>query len=252
MTDRAKGWLVDLRPAERWDDEACCGDLPAEETRMADRLCDSASAATYIRARSVIRRGLAGLLGEPPAEIRLASEVGGRPVLPDHPDWYVSWSRSKSLLLLAARYGEPVGVDLEVIRPISPAAGVLRTVYPRTAELGAVDQSETFFTAWTLLEAAVKATGRGLARGARDVWLYRPSGESRCALGGIRNAGEVPWSGRTEQFAVPGSSTRVMTAVVTRGFTDPIHLHAWQLPDRPPSPVTAAAPRRLLRKEVSA
>ncbi|MGV9245849.1 4'-phosphopantetheinyl transferase family protein [Streptomyces sp. NPDC003710] len=234
---RVEGWLVDLRAAQHtWDDEARRSELSAEETRRAERFRSPDAAVTYIRARSTVRRVLARTLGEHPATVRLAAAPGGRPALPDHPQWHVSWSTSAGVLLVAVRRGEPVGVDVEVMRTVPSPARVLRTVYPHTPALAELGEPETFFSAWTLLEAAVKATGRGLARGGRDVRLYRPHGARRCALAGIRNAGSAPWCGRTDQYEVPSPrptvpATRVMTAVVTRGRTAPaVRLNAWRLP----------------------
>ncbi|MEU6368594.1 4'-phosphopantetheinyl transferase superfamily protein [Streptomyces sp. NPDC046931] len=232
-----EGWLVDLRAAEHtWDDEARRGELSAEEARRAERFRSPTAAVTYIRARSTVRRVLARTLGEHPATVRLSAAPGGRPALPDHPQWHVSWSTSAGVLLVAVRRGEPVGVDVEVMRTVPSPARVLRTVYPHTPALAELGEPEAFFSAWTLLEAAVKATGRGLARGGRDVRLYRPPGARRCALAGIRNAGGAPWCGRTDQYEVPSPrpavpATRVMTAVVTRGHTAPaVRLNAWRLP----------------------
>lgn len=226
---RAEGWLIDLRGADRrWDDASCRADLSAEELRRAAGIRDREAAVTYVRARSTVRRLLARMLGESPAALRIASAPGGRPVLPDHPDSCVSWSRSAGVLLLAVRRGEPIGVDVEAVRPVRSGAAVLRTVYRKELPAGGFGEPETFFSAWTLLEAAVKATGRGLARGAHDVLLYRPPGARRYALGGIRDGGALPWSGRTDQFRAPGSAACFMTAVVARGPCAPVRLNAWQ------------------------
>ncbi|MFE0422072.1 4'-phosphopantetheinyl transferase family protein [Streptomyces sp. NPDC058953] len=220
--------LIDLHPAggdtaPDAGDAAARAVLSAAELRRAGSFRDPAAATTYIRARAAVRRVLAEALRRPAAEVPLTAEPGGRPVLPAHPDWSVSWSRSAGVLLVAVRYGGPVGVDVEVVRPVRRAARVLGTFYPKAPDLGELDDPEAFFSAWTLLEAAVKASGRGLARGARDVRLVRRPGARRCALGGIRGTDSPLWSGRTDHFTVaprpaPGRHARartVMTAVVT-------------------------------------
>ncbi|MEV6026086.1 4'-phosphopantetheinyl transferase superfamily protein [Streptomyces sp. NPDC052036] len=241
-----EGWLVDLRAAgHAWDDEVRRGELSAEEAGRAERFRSPAAAVTYVRARSTVRRVLARTLGEHPSTLRIAVAPGGRPALPDHPQWHVSWSRSAEVLLVAVRRGAPVGVDVEVMRPVPSPAKVLRTVYPHTPALADLGEPEAFFSAWTLLEAAVKATGRGLARGGRDVRLHRPPGARRCALAGIRDGGTAPWCGRTDQFELPSSgrgapAARVMTAVVTRGRSAPaVRLNTWRLPETEPPPDTA-------------
>ncbi|QDY77057.1 4'-phosphopantetheinyl transferase family protein [Streptomyces qinzhouensis] len=226
--------LIDLHaPGAAGDDPAARSArsvLSERERRRADGFRDPAAAVTYIRARAAVRRTLAGVLGGTAAGVELAAEPGGRPVLPEHPGWYVSWSRSAGVLLVAVRYGGPVGVDVELVRPLGSGARVLGTVYPGAAALGELDDPEAFFSAWTLLEAAVKASGRGLARGGREVRLVRPPGSARCALGGIRGTGGAVWRGRTDRLAVTaagrgpratGPNARVMTAVVTRGPSAP-------------------------------
>lgn len=231
MTPRADAWLVDLlAPDHFWDDEACRAALSEEEAARAARFRDPAAGRTYARSRACVRRVLAHVLGEAPADVRVEVPPDGRPVLPDHPDTAVSWSRSGGVLLLAVREGAPIGADVEVVRPVRSPARVLRTVYPHVAPLGELADPETFLSAWTLLEASVKATGRGLARGARDVRLLRPPGARRCVLGGIRGTGTAPWSARIHRFAAPRPSVHVLTAVVTRGSAVPVRMHAWQLP----------------------
>ncbi|MFJ5264904.1 4'-phosphopantetheinyl transferase family protein [Streptomyces sp. NPDC088387] len=233
MRAGAEGWLIAVGDTADgvWDDARCRADLSAMEIRRAERFVRASAAVTYVRVRSAIRTVLGQALGEAPARVRIGVAPGGGPVLPDHPDRSVSWSTSAGVLLVALCRGARIGVDVEAVRPVESPAKVLRTFYPKAHALGDFREPETFFSAWTLLEAAVKATGRGLARGAREVQLYRPVGSDRCALAGIRDAGGVAWSGRTDRFAVPGSAAEVMTAMVTEGLGLPVRLHTWGVPD---------------------
>jgi 4'-phosphopantetheinyl transferase len=123
------------------------------------------------------------------------------------------WSRSEGLLLLGAAGGGPIGVDIEWQRPVPAPLDVLAAVYP---DLPAVARPESFLPAWTLLEAAVKATGRGLSRGAREVDLhFEATGE--VALRGIRGQGPDTWSGRTEVLPARAGARAAVVAVVVRG-----------------------------------
>lgn len=244
VTEATEGWLIALHDTAdvTWDDARCRADLSAEEERRAGRFQRAGAAVAYVRARSAVRMVLGHVLGESPAGVRIAAPPGVAPVLPDHPDLRVSWSTTAGVLLVAVSTGARLGVDVEVMRPVGSPAAVLRTFYPNTHTLGELREPETFFSAWTLLEAAVKATGCGLARGARDVRLYRPPGADRCVLAGVGDGAGTAWSGRTDRFTVPGSPAEVMTAVVTAvpaGATGPVVLHAWRTPD-----VTAATERR--------
>ncbi|WP_436775348.1 4'-phosphopantetheinyl transferase family protein [Yinghuangia sp. YIM S09857] len=248
MSGEAESWLIDLRGDDGlWDDDACRAELSAQELRRADRL-RPASARAYVRSRAAVRRVLARVLGGSPAGHLVAAAPDGTPVLPNHPDWHVSWSRSAGVLLVALNRGGPVGADVEAVRPVMSPARVLRRFSPDAAALGDVDGPEAFLSAWTLLEAAVKATGRGLAQGAGDVRLHRPPGARHCALLGIEGDVEQ-WSGRTDLFTLPGAvasappeprapgsaapaaQPRVVTAVVVRGSAAPLHPHAWRLPE---------------------
>ncbi|MEU8136426.1 4'-phosphopantetheinyl transferase family protein [Streptodolium elevatio] len=241
MTGGAESWLIDLHGADDvWDDAACRGDLSPEESRRAARL-RPASAVTYVRSRSAVRRVLAHVLGGSPADLPVAAAPNGRPVLPNHPGMHVSWSRSAGVLLVAMSRGGPVGADVEAVRPVKSPGRVLRTFYPDTAALGDIDDPEVFLSAWTLLEAAVKATGRGLAKGAGDVRLHRPPGARHCALLGIGagTGGAREWSARTDRFTPPRSSVPVITAVVVRGAATPDRPHTWRFPGT----ATAATPQ---------
>jgi 4'-phosphopantetheinyl transferase len=232
-----RSWLIALHDTagSTWDDAACRADLSPEEERRSGRFRRAAAAVTYIRARSAVRGVLGHVLDEPPSHVRITAAPGGGPVLPDHPEVCVSWSTTAGVLLVAVGRQARIGVDVEVMRPIGSPARVLRIFYPDVHALGEFGEPETFFSAWTLLEAAVKATGRGLARGAREVRLHRPPGSDRCALVGIRDVDEVVWSGRTDRFTVPGSSAEVMTAIVVGGVTGgtavPVRPQAWRRPD---------------------
>jgi len=238
MSVEATCWLIALHDtAESTWDARCRVDLSPEEERRSQRFRHAAAAVTYVRARSAVRQVLGHVLGEAPSDVRIVAAPGGGPVLPDHPDRFVSWSTTPGALLVAVSRSARIGVDVEVMRPVASPAKVLRIFYPSAHALGEFREPETFFSAWTLLEAAVKATGRGLALGAREVQLYRPPGADRCALAGIRDAAEAPWSGRTDRFTVPGSAAEVMTAVVTGGGAVPVRLHAWRMPDVAARPV---------------
>ncbi|UED86259.1 4'-phosphopantetheinyl transferase family protein [Streptomyces profundus] len=261
MSAGVEGWLVALDDTAHtvWDDAGCRAHLSPREERRAERFLRPEAAVAYVRGRSAIRVVLGHVLGEAPGEVRIATAPGGGPVLLDHQDRSVSWSITAGVLLVAVGRGARVGVDVEVLRPVRSPARVLRTFYPGVHTLGAFREPETFFSAWTLLEAAVKATGRGLSRGARQVRLHRPPGAVRCVLAGVADGSECAWTGRTDRFAVPGSTTEVMTAVVTHGARTPLRLHTWRLPEparlpapgRPPG-AAEPLPDRAARRDAAA
>ncbi|MER7395562.1 4'-phosphopantetheinyl transferase superfamily protein [Streptomyces sp. NPDC000151] len=201
-------WLVDLDGG---------GDLEARPTeaerRRAAAFTDAAPARRFLRSRRAVRDLLGRRLGISPAGLRVAYTPSGKPYLPDHREQHISWSRSGRLLLVGADDRGPVGVDIERLRPVPAALDVLAAVYPA---LPATADPAAFLPAWTLLEAAVKATGRGLARGAAEVGLALGPGGT-VALRGISGHGPGAWYGRTELLPSRNGLPAAMTAVVTRG-----------------------------------
>ncbi|UQA92160.1 4'-phosphopantetheinyl transferase family protein [Streptomyces halobius] len=204
-------WLVNLDAKEpTW---ARDGALTEEERRRGAEFADTLLARRFLRSRLTVRHLLGERLSVPPAELHIAYHPGGKPYLPDHAGLQISWSRSESLLLLGASSSGPIGVDIERQRPVPTPLDVLATVYPA---LPAAVGPESFLPAWTLLEAAVKATGRGLSRGARDVDLVFDV-MGAVALRGIRGRGLGAWSGRTGVLPAQGGTPAAVVAVVVQG-----------------------------------
>ncbi|CAM5560374.1 4'-phosphopantetheinyl transferase Sfp [Streptomyces alboniger] len=206
-------WLVDLdadEPAQAGE-----GALTEAERRRGAEFAHELPARRFLRSRLAVRQLLGEWLGVAPMELRIACLPGGKPYLPDHPELHVNWSRSEGLLLLGASGSGAIGVDIERQRAVPTPLNVLATVYP---ELPAAAHPESFLPAWTLLEAAVKATGRGLSRGARDVDLqFGATGE--VALRGIRGHGPDTWSGRTDVLPARDGAPAAVVAVVVQGET---------------------------------
>ncbi|MEU0069481.1 4'-phosphopantetheinyl transferase superfamily protein [Streptomyces sp. NPDC006332] len=209
-------WLVDLDDLDADEpDRADEGVLTEEERWRGAQFAHPLPARRFLRSRLAVRHLLGERLGVPPAELRIARLPDGKPYLPDHAGLHISWSRSGGLLLLGASGSGSIGVDIEVRRPVPSPLNVLATVYP---DLPAAARPESFLPAWTLLEAAVKATGRGLSRGARDVDLrFEATGE--VTLRGIRGPGPGPgaWSGRTDVLPARTGTPAAVVAVVVRG-----------------------------------
>ncbi|MFI9269498.1 4'-phosphopantetheinyl transferase family protein [Kitasatospora sp. NPDC052896] len=222
-----EAWLADLAS----DVEPLCparyaSDLTEGERRRAAGYRYEGDARLFLRSRLAVRALLADRLGEAPAAVRLARTASGKPYLPDHPGVRVSWSRSEDLLLLGITEDGPLGVDLERLRVIPSAGHVLASVYPAVPPRAHRAGPELFFSAWTLLEAAVKATGRGLAAGAPDVTLTFPAA-GRAALLGIAGSGAEPWSARTDLLEGPTAGQGLMASFVSRGCHPGVRLRRW-------------------------
>ncbi|MFF1560500.1 4'-phosphopantetheinyl transferase family protein [Streptomyces sp. NPDC058279] len=221
-------WLVDLDrvvPTDISDPagpaDALAG-LTEDELRRGAEFVHARAAHRFFRARLTVRRLLADRLGLDPRDLRIHYDPAGKPYLPDRPGTHISWSRSDGLLLLGATETGPVGVDVELVRPDATNMDVLSFVYPAVP---ATATPRTFFHAWTLLEAAVKATGRGLARGAREVDLdFGPGGT--VALRGITGHGPHPWHGHTSLHPIRPSAPSALTAFVSHDLP-PFRVRPW-------------------------
>lgn len=146
--------------------------LGADEQARVQRLASATLRARYVRAHADLRRILGLYLGLPPAEIAFAQAANGKPALaacqnPARLEFNLTGSGD--LALLAISLEVPVGVDCEQIRPRRELLGVARRMFSlevaqALAEAPESERLDAFHTAWTALEAEVKADGRGLFR----------------------------------------------------------------------------------------
>lgn len=117
----------------------------------------------YLTSRWLIRQAIAGASGADPGCCR---PVAGRPVASESPDgWRLSISHSRGLSACATGKGAALGVDLEPCRRrLNWQKLVRRWFSPGEQQwLLKTGSSETFLQVWTLKEAWLKATGRGIA-----------------------------------------------------------------------------------------
>ncbi len=119
----------------------------------------SGSAAGDRLLRHVLQKAYPGA----PLPLLRARDKRGKPYLPDYLDFHFSLSHSGGWVVCAV--GEyPLGVDLEQLREIR--RGVPERFFSKEeCALLAALPPDSFFDFWTLKEAAVKASGEGLARG---------------------------------------------------------------------------------------
>jgi phosphopantetheinyl transferase (holo-ACP synthase) len=100
------------------------------------------------------------------ASILFRRDGWGKPHLLNQPNLHVNVSRSGSQLLVAIA-SRPVGVDVEVVRPVVDRTA-LSTLHLTPFEWGKVlaadedRRDELFLVAWTRKEACAKAIGAGL------------------------------------------------------------------------------------------
>nr|WP_237419268.1 4'-phosphopantetheinyl transferase superfamily protein [Kitasatospora sp. SID7827] len=121
--------------------------------------------AGFVAVWAGIRRAVAGYLGAAPGAVRLERAGGGRSGLrlagvPGEPV-FLSSARSGELWLLGLAVGDPLGVDLEHVRPIDTEGLAGRCLAPperrQVRSLGADARRTALLRAWTRKEALMKA-----------------------------------------------------------------------------------------------
>ncbi|WP_292016768.1 4'-phosphopantetheinyl transferase superfamily protein [Marinobacter sp. HL-58] len=117
----------------------------------------------YLCSRWLIRQALAGTSGTEGAKCR---PVDGRPVCSEFPPgWHLSLSHSHGLSACAVSATTGLGLDIEPRSRHPHWQKVVRRWFTpdEQAWLLASDHCEDFLRVWTLKEAWLKATGRGIA-----------------------------------------------------------------------------------------
>ncbi len=164
-------WRVDLeRVAARGVDDL---PLTAEERERAARFVFERHRRWFTAARTALRRVLGTYLGVPAAEVPIIAPTHQRPTLATrasaiHGELDFNLSHSDALALIAVTRRAPLGVDVELLRPMKDALALAQRHFVGD-EIGWVDVADAaardraFFTCWTRKEAVLKSTGAGLA-----------------------------------------------------------------------------------------
>jgi 4'-phosphopantetheinyl transferase len=141
--------------------------LSDDERQRTGRLNFNRDRQRFVAARGLLREILARYLGARPADLRFDYGRFGKPALAGPAagrELQFNLSHSGALALYAITRGEPIGVDLEQVRPMENIDLIAKRFFrPAEADLlrrlGPDRQLETFFQLWTQKEALVKARG---------------------------------------------------------------------------------------------
>lgn len=118
-----------------------------------------------------LRTHLARYLGIDADTVNLHRNDSGRVVLASPvSDMQFSASHSGHALLLGFARGEPIGVDIEHLKPRPNALQLARRFFARheadaLAAMPQPEREDAFYRLWTAKEASLKALGRGLSHG---------------------------------------------------------------------------------------
>lgn len=152
------------------------GHLSSSERLRADAFHRRCDRERYVAARGLLRESLAAQLELAPADVPLAADPAGKPVLDPAAglaDLRFNASRSGQRALFAWASGREVGADVERLRDLDLGAVASRALSP--AELAAwrqlpgEERAAAFLSAWARKEAYVKGRGGGLGMGMERV-----------------------------------------------------------------------------------
>jgi 4'-phosphopantetheinyl transferase len=141
--------------------------LAQEEKERAARFRFDRLRHSFYITRGTLRHLLGRYLDSDPSSLRLETGAKGKPVLAGGARVEFNMTHSGAWASFAFTIGCPIGIDLEVIRPVSEAHAIAALFFcpEETAEILSLPPSECdsgFFRCWTRKEAYVKAIGNGL------------------------------------------------------------------------------------------
>jgi 4'-phosphopantetheinyl transferase len=188
-----------------WALEAAAVELPAHiellDQQERDRMQGfhfAPDRARYAVAHANLRRILGAYLHQPAAGLRFYTNGFGKPELHQYDSsssLHFSLSHSRSIAVLAVANGEPVGVDVEDVKPIEPEVADSHFSASERSQLNQLQGDAWllgFYRCWTRKEAILKAEGVGLFRplDSFDVSLLP---DETAKLLGTRSQFSYPW-----------------------------------------------------------
>ena len=112
---------------------------------------------------SVLRRAVEDVYGIDPETLTIEHGVHGKPYFKERGDIFFNISHSGDFAA-AAVCGYPVGVDIQVFRPVKNSLiNKLCSAEEKSYINSSSDKSRAFIELWTLKESYIKATGDGMS-----------------------------------------------------------------------------------------
>ncbi len=153
------------------------GTLSPDEQERAGRFFSNKDASRFIARRGLLRELLARHLKTPPPELVFSCGPYGKPqvnVTSGSKALYFSASHSDTAAAFAFTHDGELGVDIELIRPISELPELVSTVFSQREQsvwqtLSESGRLPAFFKCWTRKEAFLKGTGLGLQKSPNQI-----------------------------------------------------------------------------------
>lgn len=151
--------------------------LTPDERDRADRFRFAEDRIRWARARARTREILAARTGVPAREVTWREGPHGKPELEGSGGLHFNLSHAGPLLAVALSTGGAVGVDIEVVEPLSDMERVAARVFSDeewepAGSLGDAARLRYFYRLWTLKEAVLKYLGTGLSLSPTAVALH--------------------------------------------------------------------------------
>ncbi|WP_348645246.1 4'-phosphopantetheinyl transferase superfamily protein [Methylobacterium sp. BTF04] len=213
-------WNIDLAPCSAW--LAFCADLLSpDETARADRFLRAEDRDRFTGSHAALRVILGGALRAPPESLVFTTGAAGKPQISGEftgrLNFNLSHSGSLALVGLAA---VPIGVDIEVIRPLRDHLAIAQSHF-HPIEIEAIEalppnqRQAAFYACWTRKEAFVKAVGMGLSMPLNGFAVSIPPAPASlltCATGGLSHTEWAlhhlePADGIVGAVAIAGANT---------------------------------------------
>ena len=144
-------------------------ELSQSECRRVRRYASHRFARRFVVRRGMLRRVLGLYLHLPPHQLQFSYNAHGKPLLaPDFsPPLQFNMSDSSELAALAVGTGQPLGIDIEQLRPLPDRDALAINVFSepelnQLSQAAASSRTDVFFRLWTRREAIAKAEGVGL------------------------------------------------------------------------------------------
>lgn len=152
--------------------------LDDQERARAARFAFERNRVEYIAAHALTRKLLGEETGRPPTGFRYRAGDKGKPVaLCDgrRLDVHFNLSHTGGMVAVAVAHGLEVGLDVEAVDRKVELAVADRYFFGAEADwlstLEPARRTEGFLRLWTLKEAYIKATGRGLSQSLDEFWF---------------------------------------------------------------------------------
>ena len=152
-----------------WSIEACHAVLNGEEKTRADRYRNARAQEQFLRSRGYLRFVLSRYLGCDPRTIEFTANTFGKPQLAETDagsglHFNVSHTDGIALIAVAA---VPIGVDVERVREVSAAEGLVQRYFHAAEQrqfhtLAPSLRAAAFLKGWVCKEAVLKGIGCGV------------------------------------------------------------------------------------------